>query len=133
MADLAFLSPEWVDRHRELGAALPERPGLTARVEVTVTDPGGRRVQAQYWLAWEDGRAVDGGPGPDPSAEVQLTSPAAVAAELASGAVDASAAYMQGRLKTAGDQAALLRLLALTATPEYGAALRELEAATTRA
>jgi hypothetical protein len=39
---------------------------------------------------------------------------------------------MQGRLKTAGDQAALLRYLALTATPEYGAAVRALDAATTR-
>ena len=132
MADVGFLSAGWVARQRELGAALPVRPGLTARVEVTVTDRGGRRTEAAYWLAWEDGRAVDGGTGPDPAAEVRLTAPMPVMTELASGNVDASAAYMQGRLKTAGDQAALLRYLALTATPEYAAAVRALDASTAR-
>jgi predicted lipid carrier protein YhbT len=44
-------------------------------------------------------------------AEVVLTAVAPVAAELASGALDPNVAYMQGRLKTAGDQGALLRVL----------------------
>jgi hypothetical protein len=130
MGDIAFLSADWVARQRDLGADLPERPGLSARVQVTVTDRGGRRTEAVYWLAWEDGRAVDGGTGTDPEAGVQLTAPAAVVRELAGGAVDASSAYMQGRLKTAGDQAALLRFLQLTATPEYDAAVRALAADT---
>ena len=48
-----------------------------------------------------------------------MTSPYTLAARLATGEADPSAAFMQGRTKVAGDQAALLRLLPLMATPEY--------------
>ncbi|HZM38873.1 MAG TPA: SCP2 sterol-binding domain-containing protein [Acidimicrobiales bacterium] len=116
-----FLSEDWVSLQRELGAALPPRPGVSARVQFTVTGAPGEVV---YWLAWEDGRVVDGGLGPDPAAEVQLVTPRALAAELAQGRVEPSVAFMQGRMKTSGDQAALLRVLAATATPEYEAAVR---------
>jgi SCP-2 sterol transfer family len=116
-----FLSEDWVSLQRELGAALPHRPGVSARVQFTVTGAPGEVV---YWLAWEDGRVVDGGLGPDPAAEVQLVTPRALAAELAQGRVEPSVAFMQGRMKTSGDQAALLRVLAATATPEYEAAVR---------
>ena len=116
-----FLSEDWVSLQRELGAALPPRPGVSARVQFTVTGAPG---EVFYWLAWEDGRVVDGGLGPDPAAEVQLVTPRALAAELAQGRVEPSVAFMQGRMKTSGDQAALLRVLAATATPEYEAAVR---------
>jgi SCP-2 sterol transfer family len=116
-----FLSEDWVSLQRELGAALPPRPGASARVQFTVTGAPGEVV---YWLAWEDGRVVDGGLGPDPAAEVQLVTPRALAAELAQGRLEPSVAFMQGRMKTSGDQAALLRVLAATATPEYEAAVR---------
>lgn len=116
-----FLSEEWVSLQRELGAALPARPGASGRLQYTVTGAPGEVV---YWLAWEDGRVVDGGVGPDPAAEVMLVAPRALAAELASGRVEPSVAFMQGRMKTSGDQAALLRVLAVTATPEYENAVR---------
>jgi SCP-2 sterol transfer family len=115
-----FLSEDWVSLQRELGAALPPRPGVSARVQFTVTGAPGEVV---YWLAWEDGRVVDGGLGPDPAADVMLTTPRALAAELAAGRVEPSVAFMQGRMKTSGDQAALLRVLAVTATPEFEAAV----------
>ena len=116
-----FLSEEWVSLQRELGAALPARPGASGRLQYTVTGAPGEVV---YWLAWEDGRVVDGGLGPDPAAEVMLVAPRSLATELASGRVEPSVAFMQGRMKTSGDQAALLRILAVTATPEYEAAVR---------
>jgi len=115
-----FLSEDWVALQRELGAALPARPGASARVQYTVTGAPGEVV---YWLAWEDGRVVDSGLGPDPAAAVMLTTPRALAAELAAGRVEPSVAFMQGRMKTSGDQAALLRVLAVTATPEFEAAV----------
>ena len=116
-----FLSEEWVSLQRVLGAELPARPGASGRLQYTVTGAPGEVV---YWLAWEDGRVVDGGLGPDPAAEVMLVAPRPLAAELASGRVEPSVAFMQGRMKTSGDQAALLRVLAVTATPEYEAAIR---------
>jgi hypothetical protein len=115
-----LLSEDWVALQRKLGAALPARPGASARVQYTVTGAPGEVV---YWLAWEDGRVVDGGLGPDPAADVMLTAPRALAAELAAGRVEPSVAFMQGRMKTSGDQAALLRVLAVTATPEFEAAV----------
>lgn len=117
---IEFLSEDWVALQRGLGAALPARPGASARVQYTVTGAPGEVV---YWLAWEDGRVVDGGLGPDPGADVMLTAPRALAAELAAGRVEPSVAFMQGRMKTSGDQAALLRVLAVTATPEFEAAV----------
>jgi hypothetical protein len=59
-------------------------------------------------------------PGGEPL--VALTEPWDVAAAIATCDLELSAAFMQGRAKTAGDQAALLRLLALTATPAYRSA-----------
>src|SRR4029453_9411580 len=61
--------------------------------------------------------------GPDPAAEVMLVTPRALAADMAAGRVEPSVAFMQGRMKTSGDQAALRRVLAVTATPEYEAAV----------
>jgi hypothetical protein len=54
-----------------------------------------------------------------------------VAAAVATGEVEASAAFMQGRTKVAGDQAVLLRVLAVTATPDYRVATARLADRTT--
>jgi hypothetical protein len=51
-----------------------------------------------------------------------MTSPYTLAGQLAVGAADPSVTFMQGRTKVAGDQAALLKVLATMATPEYRAA-----------
>jgi hypothetical protein len=55
-----------------------------------------------------------------------------VAESVADGRSDLSTAFMQGRAKVAGDQGALLRILAMTATPEYRSAAAALEDATRR-
>jgi hypothetical protein len=60
---------------------------------------------------------------------VLVTMPYELAAAVAREDVELSAAFMQGRAKVAGDQAALLRLLALTATPAYRAAARSAQPA----
>jgi putative sterol carrier protein len=43
--------------------------------------------------------------------EITLTAVESVAAELASGGLDPNVAFMQGRLKTAGDNGAVLSVL----------------------
>ena len=63
---------------------------------------------------------------------VTITSPMALAVDVAAGDLEPAAAFMQGRAKVAGDQAALLRVLALMATPEYRVAARTVEGATRR-
>lgn len=132
---MEFLSEEWVAAWQAACAGLPEAPGASGRLQVVVTGAGAGG-DVVWWLDFADGRAVGGGRGgpaldPDEAGPgglplVALTVPRPVAAAVARGELELSAAFMQGRAKTAGDQAALLRLLAVTATPAYRAAARSL-------
>jgi hypothetical protein len=127
-----FLSPEWVERQRELLAELPGEAGeggATVRVQHVVT--GGPDGDVTYHLAYRGGRVSDGGLGADPDAEVVLTTVHEVAAAIAAGDVEPSVAFMQGRLKTEGPTSRLLPLLALTQTEAYQAAADRLRAETT--
>lgn len=131
---MELLSDAWVAAYRAACAGLPPRPGASGRLQVVVT--GGPEGDVVWWVTFADGQAVDAGRGGvvlDPDAElpdglplVAITEPWDVAAAVARGELELSAAFMQGRAKTAGDQAALLRLLALTATPAYRSATRAL-------
>ena len=116
-AEVVFAGAEWVALLAEAYGDLPARPGATAVVEHTAS--GGPHGEASWWTAFVDGRLVDAGTGHHPDPTVTMTSPYTLAARLATGAADPSAAFMQGRTKVGGDQAALLRVLALMATPEY--------------
>jgi hypothetical protein len=130
-----LLSEEWVAASQAACAGLPERPGASGRLQVVVT--GANDGDVVWWLDFADGRAVGSGRGGralDPDDEVPgglplvaITEPLAVATAVARGELELSAAFMQGRAKTAGDQRALLRLLAMTATPAYRAAARALD------
>lgn len=151
-ADLELLSAGWVERYREATADLPARPGTTARIEQLVT--GGPGGDLGWWATIVDGRTVAAGrydraddavaavaaaadargeparPGDPPL--VTLTLPWSLAVAIAAGEVEPAAAFMQGRAKVAGDHAALLRVLALTATPEYRVSARAVADATRR-
>ena len=121
MADqVAFAGTEWVAQLTEAFADLPDQAGATAVVEHTAT--GGPDGQVVYWTSFEDGRLVAAGTGRHADPTVTMTSPYTLAAHLATGGVDPSVAFMQGRTKVAGDQAALLRVLSVMATPAYRAA-----------
>jgi hypothetical protein len=120
--EVAFLADGWHGLVRDAYADLPPRSGADVVVEHTVTGaPGG---DVTWWAAFEHGRLVDGGTGTRPDAAVRVTAPYDLAADVATGRVEASVAFMQGRAKVRGDEAALLRLLALTATPAYRVATR---------
>ena len=122
--EVAFLAPEWHALLREAYDDLPTRARADVVVEHTVTGaPGG---DVTWWAAFEQGRLVGADAGTRPDAAVTVTAPYALAADVATGRVEASAAFMQGRTKVRGDEAALLRLLALTATPAYRVATQRL-------
>jgi hypothetical protein len=111
-----YLSEEWFDETRALGADQPERPGASVRVNWVVSSPGG---EIAYHTVAEDGRVVDTGLGPLPDAEVTLTASWADRVRIAGGELDINVAFMQGKVKASGNMAKLLSLLPLTATPEY--------------
>jgi alkyl sulfatase BDS1-like metallo-beta-lactamase superfamily hydrolase len=129
VASVAFASDAWVALLADTYGALPPVEGVDAVVEHTVT--GGPEGDVAYWVELNAGRLTAAGVGPRPDATVTMTAPYGVAASVATGEVEASASFMQGRTKVAGDQAMLLCLLAVTATPEYRVATARLADRTT--
>lgn len=125
---VAFLSQEWLDRQRELTASLPERPGASARVQVVVS--GGPDGEVAYLQVIEDGRLVEGSLSRDAGADVTLNQTHADAVAIATGELDPSAAFMQGRVKVVGSMGALMAVLPVLQSHEYEAAMADLAAET---
>lgn len=124
-----YLSQEWMDRARALAAEVPETPGATVRMQQVVTGaPGGDVV---YHTVIEDGRPVAQALGEDPEgADLTLTSTYEDSVLIFTGELDASAAFMQGRVKVVGDMAKMMAMLPLTAKPEYKQVQDQLRAET---
>ena len=100
------------------GPALDTSPGVTGRIALVVTGTADGDVKVAVDVV--EGRPVAAGPssgGPEP--ELTLTVTSGDAAAMAQGAMAPSVAFMRGRLKTAGDNGLLLRLLATTARPGF--------------
>ena len=98
-------------------SALPAADGADGSVSWSVaTAP--RKEATVHWR-YEAGRVVAGGAGAAPESTLTLSAGAADAADLLAGRVEASVAFMRGRLKASGDGALLLAFLASTATPGF--------------
>ena len=103
-----FLSPEWIDIVR--GAAASTVGDTTIECAVT----GGPDGDLKVHVAGSE-VALGGLEG----ADVSLTVPYAEAVAIVQGVLEPSVAFMQGRMKTAGDPGKLLDLLAATAEPAF--------------
>ncbi len=113
-----YLSQEWMDRARELAGDLPETPGASVRMQQVIT--GAPEGEVKYYTVIEDGKTLAQALGEDPEgAEVTLTNTYDDAVKIMKGELDASAAFMQGRVKVAGNMAKMMGLLPLTNKPEY--------------
>ncbi len=112
-----YLSPEWFDAVAAVavGASLPG--GVSARVECAATGGPSKGVTGHVIL--EGGVIREVGVGPCPDVELTLTAAYADAVSLSDGSLEPSVAYMQGRLKTAGDLGKVIELLALTRSGEH--------------
>ena len=105
-----WLSTEWFDRARALASGLPERPGLSARIQQQLT--GGPEGDVSCYWVLEDGRPTSAALGSVGAADLTLTMSWADAAAIQDGSLDPSVAFMQGRMKVAGSMEAALALLA---------------------
>lgn len=123
-----FLSQPWLDLQRELASGLPARPGVSARIQHVVTGAAGGDVR--YVTVVADGTIAENVLGVDGQADLTLTATAADAREIATGRLDANAAFMQGRIKVEGAMGPFLELLPLTQTDEYRALQHQLAEAT---
>jgi hypothetical protein len=121
-----FLSQAWLDAWRVLMAAVDDEDGPRPSARVSLTVPGAPGGDASIGFVLLDGGVVEAGTGPLAEPDITLTAPHPLALEIARGQVSVSAAYMQGRLKTAGDPGRLLELLAWSHRPARRDALAKL-------
>jgi hypothetical protein len=112
-----WLTAEWFDQTRAMAADQPAHPGLSVRIQHTVT--GGPDGDISYFWVLDDGRIQSGGGGTVEQPDVTLTSVWNDAVSMCRGDLDPSVAFMQGRLKVAGSMGAMLVMLPLTNTTEY--------------
>ena len=112
-----WLSSEWFDETRALAADQPDRSGASARMQYEVT--GGPDGDVKYYWVLEDGHLRESAPGVLADAEVTLTTAWSDAVAIQKAELDANAAFMQGKVKVAGNMGKVLALLPITNTPEY--------------
>jgi len=123
-----FLSQEWLDAQASEASSFPERPGASARMQYKVT--GAPDGDVTFHTVIENGRIVENALGDDSSADFTRTVPYRDFAEINKGELDGEAAFMQGRVKVAGDMGKVMALIPLTHSPEYRTALEKLDART---
>jgi alkyl sulfatase BDS1-like metallo-beta-lactamase superfamily hydrolase len=119
-----YLSQEWLDEARGLAAGQPARPGATARIQWLVAK--GPEGDVAYWWQLEDGRLVESSLGKLDEPDITLSLSYEDSAKIQRGELDANAAFMQGRMKVAGNMGTFMQLLPITNSPEYLALQAEL-------
>src|SRR5689334_13378967 len=107
-----FLSKEWMDESAKLAEGQPERPGATASMQYVIT--GAPDGEVKYYVTIDNGHLVSQDLGELPDAEITMTMTYDDHVKVQKGELDANAAFMQGRVKVAGNMAKLMSLLPLT-------------------
>jgi len=123
-----YLSQEWLDESRALAGDQPERAGASARMQYVVS--GGPDGDVKYSWVLENGKLVESRLGEIDDADVTLSMTYDDSVAITKGDLDANAAFMQGRMKVAGDMGKLMALLPLTMSPEYKALQAKVRAIT---
>ena len=127
-----YLTQEWLEEFKRVANdTQPERPGVSARMQYKVNGAPGGDV-AYYWII-QDGTLTEAKLGEAPDCDFTITMAYDDAAKVQKGEIDTNAAFMQGRMKVAGNMAKLLGLLPLTNSPEYKKLEEEMRATTTYA
>ena len=124
-----YLSEEWHKEFQRLwNDLLPDRPGTSARTQNKITG-GPDGDQAYFWVI-EDGKLTEALVGESADSEVTITTGYVDSVKIQKGDLDPNAAFMQGRMKVAGNVAKLMALLQLTNSPEYKQLMTEINGIT---
>ncbi|MEX6429546.1 MAG: SCP2 sterol-binding domain-containing protein [Ferrimicrobium sp.] len=119
-----WLSPEWIADTLELGAAMPYQAGVSATLQYYLTSADGGEY-AYYWSI-QDGQLGDAAIGEHPHPDVELSMSLEDARGMQTGLMDATSAFMEGRLRVDGNLDLLMQLLPITGSKEYQELEREL-------
>lgn len=114
-----YLTQVWLDEGRELAKDQPERPGASAKMQYALS--GGPDGELKYYWVLENGRLLESQLGEiaDPDFTMSMSYDDSVL--IQKGELDVNAAFMQGRVKVAGNMGTLMQLMPLTNSPEYKA------------
>lgn len=112
-----FLSQEWLDEFRSLAQDQPTRPGATLSIQYSVT--GGPDGDVEYYWVLDEGKLLEAKLGNVPDGNVTISMTYDDAAKLQQGELEATAAFMQGRMKVAGNMGKMMSLLPITNSPEW--------------
>ena len=101
---MRYLGPEWMDAARRAVAADGTLPAALAGITVTVEQvvEGGRDGTVVWHIDVRDGE-VTLAPGPAGDPDLRFTADYETAAQIASGALAAQRAFVEGRLRVGGD------------------------------
>jgi hypothetical protein len=123
-----YLTQEWLDEARELAKDQPERPGASATIQYVVN--GGPDGAIKYYWVLENGRLLESQIGEIAEPEITMTLSYDDSVLVQRGELDPNAAFMQGRMKVAGNMGKLMMLMPLTMSPEYKAVQEQIRAIT---
>jgi putative sterol carrier protein len=113
-----YLTQEWLDEYKRVAnETQPERPGVSARMQYKING-GPMGAVAYYWVI-VDGTLTEAQLGEIGDGDFTISMHYDDAVKLQKGEVDTNAAFMQGKMKVAGNMAKLLSLLPLTNSPEF--------------
>lgn len=110
-----YLTQEWLDENVRLAASVPDRPGVGASMQFRVTNMPGRAPDCWYSWQIDEGRVREAALGQVPDPDLTVTISYADSRLVHEGELDPNVAFMQGRLKVAGDNAKLMAVLRLAA------------------
>jgi putative sterol carrier protein len=114
-----YLSQEWLDEFKTMAEDQPVRPGATVKVQYVATS--GPDGDVHYYWVLDEGKILEAKLGTIPDADFTMTTSYDDAAKVQRGDIDATAAFMQGRMKVAGNMARMMALLPITNSPEWKA------------
>jgi putative sterol carrier protein len=109
LPQVRYLSPEWIDAASEAVAADDRLSAALAGVTMTVeqTVGGGPDGSVTWHIAIDDGKVALTS-GPATRLDLRFTTDYDTAAEVASGALAAQRAFVEGRLRVGGDLSLLV-------------------------
>jgi putative sterol carrier protein len=123
-----YLSQEWLDEFVKLAADQPERPGATVKIQYKAA--GGPDGDVDYYWIINEGKFEDAQLGTVDAADFTMTTAYDDAVKVQKGEMDATAAFMQGKMKVAGNMAKMMSLLPITNSPEWKALQEKVNAIT---
>ena len=123
-----YLTQVWLDEARELAKDQPERPGASATIQYVVNS--GPDGDIKYYWVLENGRLLESQLGDIAEPEITMTLSYDDSMKIQQGELDANAAFMQGRMKVAGNMGKVMTLMPLTMSPEYKAVQEQIRAIT---